>query len=106
MGFTNLQAILDYLNPSVSAGKANITHTTVRGKIVAALELHKQSVIHVCLLIWRASKRRWKLVGDKFDSEAGTREIGGRGLWENILCRVRRFANPPNPQQLPVDPLC
>jgi hypothetical protein len=30
-----LHAIFDYLNPSVSARKANITHTTVREKIVA-----------------------------------------------------------------------
>ena len=33
-----LHAIFDYLNPSVSARKANITHTTVREKIVAAFE--------------------------------------------------------------------
>jgi hypothetical protein len=42
-----LQAIFDYLNPSVSARKANITHTTVREKIVAAFEQHKQKVIDV-----------------------------------------------------------
>lgn len=42
-----LQAIFDYLNPSVSARKANVTHTTVREKIVAAFEQHKQTVIDV-----------------------------------------------------------
>ncbi|KAM5529069.1 hAT family dimerization domain protein [Fusarium oxysporum f. sp. phaseoli] len=42
-----LHAIFDYLNPSVSARKANITHTTVREKIVAAFEQHKQKVIEV-----------------------------------------------------------
>ncbi|KAG7414965.1 hypothetical protein Forpi1262_v016895 [Fusarium oxysporum f. sp. raphani] len=42
-----LHAVFDYLNPSVSARKANITHTTVREKIVAAFEQHKQKVIEV-----------------------------------------------------------
>lgn len=38
-------ATFDYLNPSVSARKANITHTTLREKIIAAFEQHKQKVI-------------------------------------------------------------
>lgn len=42
-----LQSIFDYLNPSVSAREANITHTTAREKIIAAFEQHKQTVVDV-----------------------------------------------------------
>ncbi|KJZ71251.1 hypothetical protein HIM_09324 [Hirsutella minnesotensis 3608] len=36
---TELQAIFEYLNPSVSGRKANMTHTTVREKVIVAFEL-------------------------------------------------------------------
>jgi hypothetical protein len=42
-----LHAIFDYLNPLVSAYKANITYITIREKIIAAFEQHKQKVIEV-----------------------------------------------------------
>jgi hypothetical protein len=62
-----LHAIFDYLNLPVSARKANITRTTVRKRIVAAFEQHKQTVmealgevpglIHIFFDGWRSGNR-------------------------------------------------
>ncbi|KAJ6436908.1 P-loop containing nucleoside triphosphate hydrolase protein [Purpureocillium lavendulum] len=79
-----LQAIFDYLNPSVSARKANVTHTTVRDKIVAAFEQHKQQVMEVL-------RKAPGLIHMSFD---GWRS-GNRHALYGICCFFRDECNKP-----------
>lgn len=79
-----LQSIFDYLNPSASARKANITHTTVREKIIAAFEQHKQTVVDVL-------RKAPGLIHMSFD---GWRS-GNRHALYGICCFYRDEGNKP-----------
>ena len=44
---SRLRAIFDYLNPSVDICHANITHNTIRKRVITTYEKHKEKVIEV-----------------------------------------------------------
>ncbi|KJZ68247.1 hypothetical protein HIM_12366 [Hirsutella minnesotensis 3608] len=65
---TELHAIFEYLNPSVSGRKANMTHTTVRKKIIVAFEEHREKVIDVLRKApGQTMTRPWRLLVESWD---------------------------------------
>ncbi|KAM4068002.1 restless-like transposase [Hirsutella rhossiliensis] len=81
---TDLHAIFEYLNPSVSGRNANMTHTTARKKIMVAFEEHRHKVIDVL-------RKAPGLIHISFD---GWRS-GNRHALYNIYCFFRTEDNKP-----------